>query len=225
MKKNMKKNKVKKKLGKTHDEQIQAESNIPAPLSINSTKEENKNEKEKEIHNYNTKENPQTKMTDTVNTVPNINYNNELKVIIGSLLEEMRSLRNMVHHDITDLQKAISQQKTDISKLEKSVLESKNDIRKYLTDKVENSMQMIQLILDENKTLKRENDKLKERMSQLEKSQLENNVLISGQPEEPWETYDRTKERVLETIATSLSTLEKDAVMNIVKNTEKASCK
>ena len=133
------KTKVKKKLGKTHDEQIQVESNISASLPINSTTEENENEKEKEIHKYNTEENPQTKMTDTANTMPNINYNDELKDIIGSLLEEMRSLRNMVHHDITDLQKAISQQNMDISKLEESVVESKNDIRKYLTDKVENN--------------------------------------------------------------------------------------
>ena len=62
-------------------------------------------------------------------------------------------------------------------------------------------------------------------MSQLEKVQLENNVLISGQPEEPWETYNRTKERVLETIAASLSTLEKESLMKAVKNIDIASCK
>ena len=39
---------------------------------------------------------------------------------------------------------------------------------------------MIQSVMEENKALKRENDKLKERMSQIEKSKLENNILISG---------------------------------------------
>ena len=58
------KTKGKKKLGKTHDEQIQAESNVPASLSINSTVDEK--EKEKENHNYNTKENSQTNRNDTV---------------------------------------------------------------------------------------------------------------------------------------------------------------
>ena len=47
-------------------------------------------------------------------------------------------------------------------------------------------------------------------MSQIEKSQLENNVLISGQPEQPWEPYEQTKERVIDTIAASLHTTDKE---------------
>ena len=213
------KTKGKKKLGKAYEEQ--AECDAPASLSKNAIQDE----KEKENYNHNTKENTQMKGDDTVNQELNNNPNAELKDIIGSLLEEMKSLRNTVHHDITELQNAVSQQKMDISKLEESVSDSKNEIRKYLADKAECNTQKNQAIVDENKSLKRENDKLKERMSQLEKLQLENNVLISGQPEEPWETYERTKERVLDTIAASLSSLEKEAVMKTVKNTKISSCK
>ena len=75
------------------------------------------------------------RMRDIDNAVSTTNYNDELKAIIGSLLEEMNGLRNTVHHDITDLQNAISQQKVDISKLEESVLDSKNDIRNTLLTK------------------------------------------------------------------------------------------
>ena len=78
--------------------------------------------------------------------------------------------------------------------------------------------------MDENKILKRENDKLKERMNKLEKLQLENNVLISGQSEEAWESYNQTKEIVLDTILASLSSLQREAT-RIVKNVEITSCK
>ena len=45
--------------------------------------------------------------------------NDELKGIIGSLVEEMKCLRETVHRGITDLQNAVSQQKMDKSKLRK----------------------------------------------------------------------------------------------------------
>ena len=95
----------------------------------------------------------------------------------------MRNLHQTVHHDIRDLQNAVSQQKVDITQMEQSVKEAKQEIRKLLIEKIDNNAHNIQSIMDENKILKRENDKLKERMNKLEKLQLENNVLISGQPE------------------------------------------
>ena len=58
---------------------------------------------------------------------------------------------------------------------------------------IDNNALNIQTIMNENKMLKRENEKLKDRMNKLKKLQLENNVLISGQPEEAWEPYERTK--------------------------------
>ena len=81
--------------------------------------------------------------------------------------------------------------------MEETLSDSQKEIRTYLIDKIELNAERIQSVMEENKALKRENDKLKERVSQIEKSQLENNVLISGQPEQPWEPYEQTKERVL----------------------------
>ena len=83
----------------------------------------------------------------------------------------------------------------------------------------------INSVLKENKTLKRENDKLKERISQIEKSQLENNVMISGQPEQPWESYELTKERVLDTIAASLGLTNMEIAWKTARNTEISSCR
>ena len=130
--------------------------------------------------------------------------NEELKSIIGPLVEEMKLLRETVHHDITDLQNAVSQQKQDITQLEKSLTGSQKEIRNFLIDKIKLNTRNIKLVVEENKLLKRENDLLKERISQIEKSQLENNVMISGQPEQPWESYELTKERVLDMIAASV---------------------
>ena len=58
--------------------------------------------------------------------------------------------------------------------------------------------------MEENKLLRRENDQLKERINQIEKSQLENNIIIIGEPEQPWESYELTKERVWDMIAASV---------------------
>ena len=137
----------------------------------------------------------------------------------------MRNLRQTVHHDIRDLQNAVSQQKVDITQMEQSVKEAKQEIRKLLIEKIDNNAQNIQSIIDENKILKKENDKLKERMNKLEKLQLENNVLISGQPEEAWEPYDRTKGIVFDTILASLSSLQREEATRIVKNVEITNCK
>ena len=134
--------------------------------------------------------------------------NEELKGIIGSLVEEMKCLRETLHHYITNLQNAVSQKKRDISKLEETLSDSQKEIRNYLIDKIELNTKNIDLVLEENKTLKRENDKRKVRIIRIERSQLENNVMISGQLEQPWESYELTKERVLDMIAASLGSTD-----------------
>ena len=52
--------------------------------------------------------------------------------------------------------------------------------------------------------LKKENNGLKEQLNQIEKSQLKNNVITSGIPEQQWETYSTTKQRVHDTILSLL---------------------
>ena len=140
-------------------------------------------------------------------------------------MEERRSLRNTVHQDITDLQNSVTHQKEDITKLEESVKNTTHNIRKLIVEKIDNNEQKIQTLFDENKILKRDNEKLKERLVKLEKLQLENNVLISGQPEEAWETYDRTKKIVLDTFSSALKPTLNETEISSTCNAEISSCK
>ena len=85
---------------------------------------ENCREKETPRENAGTNDNLQIELNNTTENYPI----NDLKNIIGNLVEEMRSLRNTVHHDITDLQNTVTQQKVDITKLEESVKNTTYDI-------------------------------------------------------------------------------------------------
>ena len=99
------------------------------------------------------------------------------------------------------------------------------ELRKHLLEKTEQNTQKINFVLEENKLLRRENIMLKERLSQIEQTQLENNAIISGQPEQPWEPYELTKERVLDTIASSLGIADLEIARKTANSTEIASCK
>ena len=64
----------------------------------------------------------------------------------------MKCLRETVHHDITDLQNTVSQQKKDISKLEETLSDSQKEIRTCLIDKIELNAERIQSVMEENKS-------------------------------------------------------------------------
>ena len=207
---NSEKIKGKKNPEKQGNEPIQGTLNTGMPITTSQTEEETNN--------------GQKNMTNTENTIKTT-PSDDFNTIIGSLVDEMRNLRQTVHHDIVDLQSAVSQQKVDITQIEQSVKEAKKEIKQLLIEKIDNNTLNIQTIMNENKMLKRENEKLKDRMNKLEKLQLENNVLISGQPEEAWEPYERTKGIVLDTILTSLNSLHTEEATRIVKNIEITNCK
>ena len=52
--------------------------------------------------------------------------------------------------------------------------------------------------------LVKENSELRARVVRLEMSALENNVIITGIQENPWEKYETTKQRVHDTIASAM---------------------
>ena len=208
------KNKGKKLPVKQGKEPIQGDSKTPNPAATGQLEEENGIERNAGPSNTSSIEN--TKRTTSID---------DINTTIGTLVEEMRNLRQSVHHDILDLQRVVSQQKVDITQMEQSVKEAKQEIKDLLIEKIDNNTHNIQRIMNENKILKTENEKLKDRMNRLEKLQLENNVLISGQPEEAWEPYDRTKGIVLDTILTSLNSLQTEEATRIVKNIEIINCK
>ena len=208
------KNKGKKLPEKQGKESIQEDPKTPKPVATGQLEEEI----EGEI-------NAGPCHTSTIENTKKTTSSNDINTIIGSLVEEMKNLRQTVHHDILDLQSAVSQQKANITHMEQSVKEAKQEIKDLLLEKIDNNTHNIQAIINENKTLKKENEKLKDRMNRLEKLQLENNVLISGQPEEAWEPYDRTRGIVLDTILTSLNSLQTEEATRIVKNIEITNCK
>ena len=132
------------------------------------------------------------------------------KNIIEPLIEEMRKLRGSVHQDIHDIQTVVSNQQKDLTQLEECLTDSQNEIKSHLTTKVEQNTRNVKLVMEENKMLRKENNHLKDRISKIEQIQLDNNIIISGQPEQPWETYDSTKERVFDMTAVTMTSLDND---------------
>ena len=109
------------------------------------------------------------------------------------LTPELKTLRALLN---LDLEKKLEPLKASISNLEKShkVLEEKGEL--IDTIRKEN----IKLKLDcEN--VKLENDKLKERLVAIENRLLENNVLLHGIADQPWELNDITHEKTLSAIS------------------------
>ena len=152
----------------------------------------------------------------------------DLRKVIENLVEEMRSLRNTVHHDISGLQTTVSRQKGDITKLEESVTNTTQDLRNLLVEKFEkinDNEQKMKNLIDENTQIRRDNVKLKERLVKLEKQQLDNNVLITGQPKEAWESYERTKQIVIDTMTTALKPTLNEIDPRPTNNAEISSCR
>ena len=76
----------------------------------------------------------------------------------------------------------------------------------------------------ENKNLKKANETLKERLTQIELAQLENNVIISGMQEQPRETYDTTKERVIDTIVAAMGCEDQETAQMEAQKIEISCC-
>ena len=121
------------------------------------------------------------------------------------LVEEVKLLWESVHSDIKDLHEIVTMQQKDLIKLEESVVISQKEIKGCITEEITSNKKNIQQLIEENKYLHKENIALKDRVSKIELLQLENNVIISGQLEKPWENYETTKECIIDTIASTIS--------------------
>ena len=76
------------KSGRQSDEHMQGDCNTPIPSATSQTGKEIISGHDIGIDNLNSQETPQRNFNNTTNTTPN----DELKAIIGSLIEEMRIL-------------------------------------------------------------------------------------------------------------------------------------
>ena len=148
------KSKVKKKNLKSIDHEKEAEQTGGKPEKIKGKKKSEKQRDEPMQEDYNTPW-PSTNsqngedITSGHNNTTSTTPSDDFKAIIGSHVEEMRNLRQTVHHDIRDLQNAVSQQKVDITQMKQSVKDAKQEIKKLLIEKIDNNAQNIQSIMDE----------------------------------------------------------------------------
>ena len=156
---------------------------------------------------------------------------NNLSQLLDPLLSQFKSLRESVDNKVGSLENTIQQQKIEVKeelhKIESSLSRHKEELNKQFKEDIKQNRVSIQRIVNENILLKKENIELKDRLSRIEQSQLKNNVIITGIPEQQWETYNTTKQRVLDTIASSMkSTTEEERKNNIEvsNNTEIAYC-
>ena len=99
-----------------------------------------------------------------------------------------------------------------------------SEVTTALTYKIETNATNINQVLEENRLLKKENESLHERITKIEISQLGNNIMLSGMPEQPWESYESTKERVVEAIATSMGSKDDADVKSEAKKIEILCC-
>ena len=83
---------------------------------------------------------------------------------------------------------------------------------------------MINRVLIRNDSLEKENMALKERLDKIEMNQLSNNVIITGVAEQTWETYEHTKQRVLDTVVVSLGKTKNTTEIEAARNTNISYC-
>ena len=151
--------------------------------------------------------------------------------LLDPLLSQFKSLRESVDNKVGSLEQAIQQQRKEVTdelhKIETSLIQHKEELTQQFKSDIQENKDNISRIVLENTSLKKENAALKERLNQIEQNQLKNNVIITGIPEQPWETYSTTKQRVIDTIASALRSNndeERQANIAMAQNTEITYC-
>ena len=150
------------------------------------------------------------------NMIGSAHSSNQISKIMEPILEEFKSLKetlknttskmeqnyNKLENSITIQQRELA---TDISRLETVITNQKKEIVSEINEKVEVNAIDIQKLVAENKYLRGECDGLKNRLSKIETSQLSNNVIVTGIPEQTWEPYECTKQKVYDTISSAIT--------------------
>ena len=151
--------------------------------------------------------------------------------LLDPLLSQFKSLRESVENKVGSLEQAIQQQRKEMAeelhKIETSLIQHKEELTQQFKNDIQENKDNISHLVIENTSLKKENATLKERLNQIEQNQLKNNVIITGIPEQPWETYNTTKQRVIDTIASAVkSNSDKERQVNsaVAQNTEITYC-
>ena len=122
------------------------------------------------------------------------------------------------------IENAIAMQLKDFVDLKDVIVTEKGEFTESLSTKIEVNSTNINQLLEENRRLRWENSDLRERISKIEMAQLNNNIIISGMPEQPWEPYEVTKERITEVIASSMGLKDDPITKEEAKKVEIMCC-
>ena len=128
-----------------------------------------------------------------------------LQELLSPLIDEVHSLKenmdcnyNRLDEKYSQLEKSISTQKEDTTKdfkdLKELLLRQQDEKVQKVSSQIETSSSSINSIWEENKILKRQYSLLNDRLNKIETNQLSNDIIITGVPEEPWETYSSTQQ-------------------------------
>ena len=163
-----------------------------------------------------------------VEAEPNSMEDSLLKQIIGPLIDEVKLLRESFHNDLvrmeSKIENAIVMQQKDFVDLKDMIVTEKMEFTESLSTKIEANSTNINQLLEENRRLQQENSDLRERISKIEMVQLNNNIIINGMPEQPWEPYEVTKERITEVIASSMGSKDDLITKEEAKKVEITCC-
>ena len=139
-----------------------------------------------------------------------ITESNNLKSLLIPLMEKVDKLRESIDSKYTKLEDTITAQNKEVSqelhKLEETITTQRVELKDSLTNQIQESNTKVQQVINENVVLRQENQNLKDRLDRLETAQLSNNVIITGTPEQQWDSYTLTKQRVYDMIAASKGT-------------------
>ena len=173
-----------------------------------------------------TQELPATKkqIMSTGNEDQEIKTGENLKDLISPLVSEIKLFNDKITKLQVDITSQKQEVKEEIHKLEESLITQRDKITEGLTKGIADNQRSICTILKENKELKQENQALKERLDQIEINQLGNNLIITGIPENTWESYSHTKQRVTDTIASSIGTKNDPAALTQAEKVEISYC-
>ena len=129
----------------------------------------------------------------------------------------------------TKLEIVITSQKKEMSeelnKLQDSISNQKVVITTSVNEKIDKSEAKIEKILQENISLKKSNAALQERLSRIETSQLDNNVILTGIQEQQWEKFEITRQRVIDVIAEALHGTEGENALLKAQQVSIAKCR
>ena len=139
--------------------------------------------------------------------------NASLQKTLGPLITEFCYLRESVdtmHVNYTDLKQTIAKQTSTTTQ--------------DLSRKIESNAKQLTGITVRNKSLRKENKELQDRLTKLESVQLSNNIIITGIQEGPFEPYHTTKLRVQEMIASTIDSADITTDLETAKKVEITGC-